>query len=322
MLEANKRLSLLWLPKAPRVVLAGVKISLDEADKFGVMGDNREDSAPFESMRYSFKSIYTTDGHNRLLALKCAWKPTFDHKEIDLEEANGLLSEYTTEVKWDWTHALRIDSKLVRAYLSKLRPSACGRDGIHKFAYKFGGEGAVQYIMELVDAHLGKRDRPDGINDGMFVFLIKGEEKDDNLQAPGVVYRHPNETRPLTIKNEDNKCVAGVINWAITPVVRSCSSKLQNGFVPGRNVCNNIVKLDGSRLPWPAGWGGWSLRSHFGPSEVLFVFLSESQTPHVTKREGPRRQRWHHLLHRCDIAADAGKRDYLYGTGCRRADHG
>ena len=57
------------------------------------------------------------------------------------------------------------------------------------------------------------------------------------------------ETRPLTLKNSDNKLVAAVTNHAISPVIQACSSAVQNGFVQGRQLTQNIVDLDhASRL--------------------------------------------------------------------------
>ena len=52
------------------------------------------------------------------------------------------------------------------------------------------------------------------------------------------------ETRPITLKNTDNKILAGVVNNAIAPVVAASCSHVQSGFVKGRNFLNNVLAID------------------------------------------------------------------------------
>ena len=85
---------------------------------------------------------------------------------------------------------------------------------------------------------------PEDINDGLFVFLSKADKDDDKDLSSEGVYRSPLDLRPLTLKNSENKVVAGVINWIIKPVVERAACSIQNGFVGGRQLIQNPVDLD------------------------------------------------------------------------------
>ena len=78
----------------------------------------------------------------------------------------------------------------------------------------------------MLDARFGNLPTPIGINDGLFVFLPKGEAENESRQNKQVLYRHPLELRPITLKVAENKIVAGVANYSINPVV--CATALQD----------------------------------------------------------------------------------------------
>ena len=85
---------------------------------------------------------------------------------------------------------------------------------------------------------------PLDINDGLFVFLSKADKDDDLERGNEGVYRSPLDLRPLTLKNSENKVVAGVTNWIINPVVEKTACSSQNGFAAGRQLLQNAVDLD------------------------------------------------------------------------------
>ena len=58
------------------------------------------------------------------------------------------------------------------------------------------------------------------------------------------VAREPFDTRPLTCKCNDNKSVAAVSCVSLAPVTVSCTSDLQRGFVPGRQILQNVLEMD------------------------------------------------------------------------------
>ena len=77
-------------------------------------------------------------------------------------------------------------------------------------------------------------------NASLTIFLPKGDEAGD---AVGLV-RDPANTRPLALKNSDNKIIATAVNSRIKSVVSRHSNKIQRGFIQRRNFVTNIVELD------------------------------------------------------------------------------
>jgi hypothetical protein len=98
--------------------------------------------------------------------------------------------------------------------------------------------------MRLVDAHMNCKPLPADINDGLFVFASKNDKEDDHLLSGEGVFRSPGDLRPLTLKNADNKMIAGITNWIIKPVVEQAASISQRGFVGDRQMGQNSVNLD------------------------------------------------------------------------------
>ena len=94
--------------------------------------------------------------------------------------------------------------------ISKLKTTAPGLDGIPNMVWTFGGDFLAQYISDLIDAFCSDEDLPADINWSMMAFLDKSGEAPEHAQAPGMILRHPLETRPLSLKQADNKLVAGV----------------------------------------------------------------------------------------------------------------
>ena len=72
------------------------------------------------------------------------------------------------------------------------------------------------------------------------VFIAKGDDTHDSVE----VMRDPSSTRPLGLKNTDNKIIAGAVHHSIKRAVSVGASPLQRRFVSGRNFINNIVDLD------------------------------------------------------------------------------
>ena len=76
----------------------------------------------------------------------------------------------------------------------------------------------------------------------MFTFIRKA--CNDACENEQTFYARPLELRPLTLKNEDNKAVAGVVNRSIVPVAAKHAAKIQRGFVKDRQLLQNVVDLD------------------------------------------------------------------------------
>ena len=154
--------------------------------------------------------MLASDAHDMLKAFADAWGSVFQEQAIDKRLAERIAAEYSARVHWDWSATRPIDRRAVANSVSRLLDTACGRDGIPNAAWKWGGEIGINYLHKLVFAHLGNKQRPHDINEGETVFIPKGEEEDDGRVVKDIVFRAAMETRPLTLKNSDNKLVASV----------------------------------------------------------------------------------------------------------------
>ena len=175
------------------------------------------------------------------LHLASHWSPVFTKSDSSPEHSSAmssLLSEFSGP--WDCT-AIRpptADSFVTTA--SRAKPSATGPDGIPYAAWANSGPAAGVTLQNLYFELAADRHPSLGFNDSVTVFIPKGEADNDlDLLA-----RHPGETRPLGLKNSDNKTIASNINYSLKPIIFNNACKLQRGFIAGRNFLNNIVDLD------------------------------------------------------------------------------
>ena len=207
-------------------MLTGIRISDDAADKLGIDKSSRD----------SLGNVLASGAHDMLKAFADAWGSVFEKQTIDERLAQRIAAEYSSRVQWDWSTTKPINSRVVAGIVARLIDTACGRDGIPNAAWRGGGETGINYLNNLVSAHLGNKPKPHDINEGETVFIPKGEEADDGRVCKDCVFRAAMETRPLTLKNSDNKIVAAVANHVISPTIQKCSSVVQNGFVHGRQL--------------------------------------------------------------------------------------
>ena len=129
-------------------------------------------------------------------------------------------------------------------YVDSLKHTGTGKDGIHNFCLKFGCRSTLLFGMRLMDAHMNCKPLPADINDGLFAFASNTDKDDDHLLSGEGIFRCPGDLRPLTLKNADNKMVAGITYWIIKPVVEKSASISQRGFVGDRQMGQNSVNLD------------------------------------------------------------------------------
>jgi len=278
-LRVNSSLAELWVPKSPKLCIHGFRLSDAEAVACGVGAKGEEE-------------VIVRDGEGQCKALATVWGRIFGERyESDRDDCDFFLADYQRQVGWSWADAIPPSIDSGTAYLGALKPCSAGRDGIVNAAWKHGGPHASRYIHDLLVAHTHNLPRPIDINDGLFVFIPKAvAEVDQDEQA--IIVR-PLETRPLTLKNEDNKCVAGLVNWGISPTVRRCASKVQRGFVNGRQLVQNVVDLDfasrAGALRYQASIDGYSFQNDLsivrdgcvGALPVLALFDFASAFPSV-----------------------------------------
>lgn len=82
---------------------------------------------------------------------------------------------------------------------------------------------------------------PKGFNNPLGIFLPKGATDDDTINC---IKKSAENTRPLGLKNTDNKAIAAAVNNAIAKAITKWADPQQNGFICGRQGLNNIIDID------------------------------------------------------------------------------
>eukprot|EP00969_Alexandrium_andersonii_P256398 11334954-Alexandrium_andersonii.AAC.1 len=75
-----------------------------------------------------------------------------------------------------------------------------------------------------------------GLNASLGVFVPKG----DSELMEGRVARKAEDTRPLNLKNTDNKAIAAVANRIVSVKLPGWARVAQRGFVPGRQGLDSV----------------------------------------------------------------------------------
>ena len=180
----------------------------------------------------------TFDKQQQLVTLTAHWRPTFAQKPIDVGRARIFLEKYAKPYDFSGVPVLNVDHFLT--FFRTLIDTGVGPDGIPYSGWIAGGaESAITLLGVSDEMHSG---RPIGasFNDSRIIFLTKGEKDGDDRCC----MRAPHETRPLGLKNSDNKIVTGVRIFTLASAMRKSTHHTQRGFVPGRQLMQNALDLD------------------------------------------------------------------------------
>ena len=126
-------------------------------------------------------------------------------------------------------------------FLKHTKASAPGPDGIPYAAWLASGSYGAAAL------HLAMRVMMDGtrpllgFNNSIGIFLPKGTADEDTLSS---VKRTAENTRPLGLKNTNNKTIAAAVNHAVAGAISQWADPQQNGFICGRQGLNNIIDID------------------------------------------------------------------------------
>ena len=175
----------------------------------------------------------------RLSSLADAWSSTFSVvKPIDRPRAREPIKKHTSDFAFD--DFAPQSSACIRPYLTNVRDSAPGIDGLPYRAWLQAGPSAWTLLHEVAAWHCSGLLMPCDFNEALFIFVPKGTEDDDET---GII-RSPSATRSLGFKNTDVKCTSGATHFPIRHSMAKFAARQQNGFVHGRNFINNVVGLD------------------------------------------------------------------------------
>ena len=149
-----------------------------------------------------------------------------------------------------------VSHKEIRSAIKSARDSMPGPDGIPAKAYKILGEYAVHILFDAAKA-LGTESHADLLleayadrseqdkhcfNASLLCCLPKKPHRTD--PESGEVYRGE-DTRPLSLVNTDNRIIASAARIKWEPLLdKYFISKMQQGFLKGRYMMNNILDID------------------------------------------------------------------------------
>ena len=107
----------------------------------------------------------------------------------------------------------------------------------------------------------------------------KGNKDEDLVE----VIRSPGETRPISLKNTDNKGIFGAGVHRFRDSAKQKTHSSQNGFVPDRNFLNNLIDLDSSARIYSTHFDhqGYSAIDNPGLIPTLPLYDFEAAFPSV-----------------------------------------
>ena len=213
------RLSKLWTPINKSLVLSGV------IAENGVVRGNDQ--------------MATTLGEQ--------WAPTFAHKSIPEEEAKAFLDNVPLPRP---SPLISVPSFFVFVqYLKRIAASssAPGPDGLPYRAWYMAGHKAWVTLYRMLLSIAEGVLPPGSFNSSLLVFLPKGESESDAVE----VLRLAKDTRPISLKNSDNKTITGSLVSSFSGFAKKNVHKSQNGFISGRFFLRNAVDLDSAARIFP-----------------------------------------------------------------------
>ena len=231
-MDNNSRLASLWPSKQAKQILNGIILDSKTVEDLNIVTSERLPSG----------DAIITRPSDMAKGIGKAWEETFTAKPIDTEAVEIILSQY--DKVWDWSLSSPPDRPAVEGYMASLKHCAPGKDGAINEAWKNSGPAGVDFIVASLQKASSAATLPPKAREGLFVFPAKPTSGGDANEGDRRLLRKPKDLRPLTLKNADNKAVAGITNYAILPTVQVSASQLQRGFVPGRQLAQNCIDLD------------------------------------------------------------------------------
>ena len=206
---------------------------------------------PFQR-RARLRGIRREDGgvvRDVLEPLRQHWEPVFSfaHASFDPAAAESFLNEWGG--RFDFQDSHLPDSAAIAASLRHARDTAPGPDGLPYSAWRAGGEVGTTILADLLRDIAARAVVPHGFAHHLLCCTPKGDEEEDVTE----VIRNAEDTRALGLKNSDYKVICAAVNWAIKRVVERGAHRAQRGFLPGRQLAQNVVAVSESSSAPPSG---------------------------------------------------------------------
>ena len=245
-----------WSPFGKRVLLAGVLLPATTANPTGILLRD------------------PTLQNNALIA---HWSKVFcDVPHFPEEKAKNISDKFGIDLKG--IDLVLPSSECIQKFLRRAKNSAPGPDGLPYAAWLACGDSGASTLHGILLDVCDGRIPATSFNDTNIVFLPKSD-----VCCPGGLIAAPGATRPLGLKNTDNKAIAATLASALASAISATASPVQQGFVRGRRFTDNIIEVDWAarralEIPQNGPWGSspW-LSALLALFDVRAAFPSVSQ---------------------------------------------
>ena len=179
--------------------------------------------------------ICDAEGMNRRLAGE--WSKVFEAKPVDSRRRDVFLRRFQIDLSDMPPPSLNSIMAVFKRYANKM--AAPGPDGL-----SYSHWGCTLFTSSITLLHLlqflcDSGCPPAGFNESLMLFIPKAVLSDEHF-----IVRKPSQTRPISLKNTDNKLIAATVNLTFTRLLTERAHISQQGFLPGRHFEGNIVVAD------------------------------------------------------------------------------
>ena len=212
-------------PKAATTPIAAIKVILPST------------RAQLPGLRHSITAPLTNDKAEMARIAKTfydgVWEPRPDDDDgVKLDPDAYLEEEGYSKVIPPSLSPTVPDCHTIMNIILSTNASSAGPDGIPFVAYRITAE-LVAPIFRGMLVSLGQGvSPPEGFNHGLLYLLPKKG-----------MYT-PDDTRPLSVTNTDNRILAKILAFVMVPACQSILHPAQKGFIPGRDGADHIIKLN------------------------------------------------------------------------------
>ncbi len=182
------------------------------------------------------------------------WKHKFAKTRISKPLARAFVSDTITpfpaDVRW------RIPRESFDRIVDRAPASACGPDGISALVWRLAPPTARHQLWKAYEALFGDELPGSSFNESYLQLLAKGDQDDDHL----IMARQEEDTRPLSLSNNDAKNLASACNAPLAELLPRWAHDPQRGLIRGRQLLDNVVLMDAyARLLSMMGFSGSAL---------------------------------------------------------------
>ena len=161
------------------------------------------------------------------------WEPRPDDGSVEMVDPDVYLEEegYSKVIPPSLLPTIP-DCYTIMNIILSTNSSSAGPDGIPFIAYRATAELVAPIFREMLVSLGSGVLPPDGFNYGLLYLLPKKG-----------TYT-PDDTRPLSVTNSDNRILAKILAYVMVPACQTILHPAQKGFIPGRDGSEHIIQLN------------------------------------------------------------------------------